>query len=74
VTPAFVVPFVFTLSSSGAGILLQGTVVEIVTNSIVAALGVAALSVAISGWLRRRLTVIERGLIMVAAMGFLLYG
>jgi len=74
VTPAFVVPFVFTLSSSGAGILLQGTVVEIVTSSIVAALGVAALSVAISGWLRRRLTVIERGLIMVAAMGFLLYG
>ena len=68
VTPAFVVPFVFTLSPGGAGVLLQGTVLHVVSTSAAAALGIAALSIGISGWLRRTLTLAERGLLVAAAV------
>jgi TRAP transporter 4TM/12TM fusion protein len=68
VVPAFVVPFVFTLSPDGGGLLLQGTVLHIVTTSAAAALGIAALSVGISGWLRHKASLIERGLLLSAAV------
>ena len=70
VTPAFVVPFVFALGSGGAGLLLQGNLLGIISSSAAAAIGVAALSAAVSGWLRRRLTVVER-CVLVAAAGLL---
>ena len=68
VTPAFVVPFVFTLSSTGTGILLEGTMLQIVTSSAAAAVGIAALSAGISGWIRSHATVVERVLLVVAAV------
>ena len=68
VTPAFIVPFVFTLSPGGAGVLLQGTVLHVASTSAAAALGIAALSLGISGWLRRQLTLVERGLLVTAAV------
>jgi TRAP transporter 4TM/12TM fusion protein len=68
VTPAFVVPFVFTLSASGAGILMQGTVAEIVTSSVTATLGVVALSAGVSGWIGRQASIIERGLLVAASV------
>ena len=68
VLPAFVVPFVFTLSPGGSGVLLQGSVVHIVTTSAAAVLGIAALSIGISGWLRRKATVDERALLVTAAV------
>jgi len=68
VAPAFVVPFVFTLSPGGSGVLLQGSVVHIVTTSAAAMLGIAALSIGISGWLRRKATVDERALLVTAAV------
>ena len=68
VTPAFVVPFVFTLSPGGAGVLLQGTVLHVVSTSVAAVIGIAALSIGISGWLRRKLTLVERGLLVTAAV------
>ena len=67
VVPAFVVPFVFTLSPGGSGLLLQGSVVHIVSTSAAAVLGIAALSVGISGWLRRQASLGERGLLLAAA-------
>jgi TRAP transporter 4TM/12TM fusion protein len=68
VAPAFVVPFVFTLSPDGGGVLLQGSALHIVLTSAAAVLGIAALSVGISGWLRRKASIIERGLLVTAAV------
>lgn len=68
VVPAFVVPFVFTLSPGGSAVLLQGSVPHVVATSAAAGLGVAALSIGISGWLRRKATVAERVLLVVAAV------
>jgi TRAP transporter 4TM/12TM fusion protein len=68
VVPAFVVPFVFTLSPGGSGVLLQGSVVHVVSTSAAAVVGIAALSVGISGWLRRKASLGERCLLVAAAV------
>jgi TRAP transporter 4TM/12TM fusion protein len=68
VAPAFVVPFVFTLSPGGSGVLLEGTAMHVVSTSAAAALAIAALSIGISGWLRRQASVVERILLIVAAV------
>jgi TRAP transporter 4TM/12TM fusion protein len=68
VVPAFVVPFVFTLSPGGDGVLLQGSVLHVVSTSAAAVLGIAALSVGISGWLKRQASLVERGLLLAAAV------
>jgi TRAP-type uncharacterized transport system fused permease subunit len=49
-------------------VLLQGTVLHVVTTSVMAVLGIAILSVGISGWLRRRIRLIERLLLVSAAV------
>ncbi len=71
VVPAFVVPFVFALSPIGARVLLQGDALQVLGTSAAAALGIAALSAGISGWMRQQATVIERALLVIAA--FLLF-
>ncbi|HET7219771.1 MAG TPA: TRAP transporter fused permease subunit, partial [Vicinamibacterales bacterium] len=50
--PAFLVPFVFTLTPSGQGILLAGPIVDIALTTLTAALGVACLAGAFGGWIR----------------------
>ena len=49
--PAFLVPFVFTLTAAGTGILFIGTPAAIVVTAATAASGIAALAVALTGWL-----------------------
>ena len=68
VVPAFVVPFIFTLSPGGGGLLLQGSVVHVVSTSAAAVLGTAALSIGISGWLRRKASLGERCVLIAAAV------
>jgi len=68
VLPAFVVPLVFTLSPVGTRVLLQGSALEVVATSVAVVLGVAALSAGIGGWMRRRATSAERGLLIAAAI------
>ena len=68
VTPAFVVPFVFTLDPRGMAILLQGTLADVLWISLAAVLGVAALATGISGWLRGRASILERLLALAAAV------
>jgi TRAP transporter 4TM/12TM fusion protein len=68
VAPAFVVPFVFTLSPGGGGLLLQGSLLHVVSTSAIAVLGIASLSIAISGWLRRKAGIVERALLAAAAV------
>jgi TRAP transporter 4TM/12TM fusion protein len=50
--PAFLVPFVFTLTSEGRGLLLQGSAAEIATSATTAAIGIVALAAAGGGWIR----------------------
>jgi TRAP-type uncharacterized transport system fused permease subunit len=59
---------VFTLRPEGLGILLIGSVGEILWTSLTAAVGVAALAISAGGWLRRKATVVERLLAAVAGL------
>ncbi len=58
--PAFLVPFVFTLSTEGLGILLQGPLADIVRASGTAAVGIGALAIAFGGWIWRAASMPER--------------
>ena len=58
--PAFLVPFVFTLSDEGRGILLQAPLAEIVQSSLTAAVGIGALAIAFGGWIRDAASMPER--------------
>jgi TRAP transporter 4TM/12TM fusion protein len=58
--PAFLVPFVFTLSPEGMGVLLQAPLGSIVLTSLTAAIGVAALAGAFGGWIRGPANLVER--------------
>jgi TRAP transporter 4TM/12TM fusion protein len=68
--PAFLVPFVFTLTPSGQGLLLQGALPPMVLTILTAAVGVAALAAAFGGWIRGPATVVER--VLAGAGGLLL--
>src|ERR671933_2465801 len=69
--PAFLVPFAFTLSREGLGILLQAPLGDVARASLTAALGVAAGAVAFGGWLWGAATVPER--VAAGAAGALLF-
>ena len=62
--PAFVVPLMFTLSRSGRGLLLDGPLLDIVTITVVAAVGVAAVAAGTGGYLRGRVSMAERALLI----------
>ena len=67
--PAFLVPFAFTLSPEGLGVLLQAPPADIVRTVATAAIGILALAMGLGGWLRREVTTVER---TVAVLGGLL--
>jgi TRAP-type uncharacterized transport system fused permease subunit len=66
--PAFVVPFMFTLAPEGVGLLLQGTVPNIVFATITALVGITALTMGVGGWLLRKTTWLERIVLVLAAL------
>ncbi len=68
--PAFLVPFVFTLSDEGRGVLLQSGFSDVMTSTVTAVLGIAALAGAFGGWIRGRVTRIEQ--VALTAAGLLL--
>jgi TRAP transporter 4TM/12TM fusion protein len=70
--PAFVVPFVFTLTPQGQGILLAGRLVDIVVATISGAAGVMLLAAGLGGWIQHRATTVER-ILAVAAGALLCY-
>ena len=63
--PAFLVPFAFTVSPEGAGVLLQAPLGDVVRTVGTAAIGVSALAMGLGGWLRQAANPVER----VAAVG-----
>jgi len=74
--PAFLVPFMFVLDSSGQGLLLMGSFknlgsapwLQIAEVSITAAIGIAALAGGLQGWLFRKTSGIERTMLIVAGV------
>jgi TRAP transporter 4TM/12TM fusion protein len=70
--PAFLVPFVFTTSREGLGVLMQGPAVDIITSSATAACGVAVLAAGFGGWLLRGPASLPERVALVAG-GFLLF-
>lgn len=70
--PAFLVPFVFTLTPDGLGILMQGTPLSIAAVTVTAAAGIVALAAAFGGWIRGPASPLERGLAGLAG-GLLCY-
>lgn len=67
--PAFLVSFAFVLSDNGEGLLLQGDVETIVLATVVAAVAVGGLAVALGGWLRGPVSLPVR---LVAGVGSVL--
>src|SRR5205085_966204 len=69
--PAFLVPFLFTLTPNGVGVLLHGSPANIVSVIAGAMVGVAALAVALGGWGIREASRPER--VLCGAGGLLLF-
>ena len=69
--PAFLVPFMFTLSPEGVGLLLEGPPVAIARTVLTAAVAVAALAGAFGGFVRRPASPVER--LLLGAAGLLLF-
>jgi TRAP transporter 4TM/12TM fusion protein len=69
--PAFIVPFMFTASPEGIGLLLKGPVINVVIVSVTAMAGVWALSGAVGGYLIGSLEPLER--VALAVSGILLF-
>jgi TRAP transporter 4TM/12TM fusion protein len=69
--PAFIVPFMFTASPEGIGLLLKGPVMNIIIVTVTALAGVWALSGAVGGHLIYPLGAVERGALTVS--GILLF-
>jgi TRAP transporter 4TM/12TM fusion protein len=69
--PAFLVPFVFTLSPQGMGVLLQAPAGDVLIASLTAAIGVGALAGGLGGWIKGPAAPAER--IALVSGGLLLF-
>lgn len=69
--PAFLVPFMFTLSPEGAGLLLQGEPATIALTFVTACIAVAALAVAFGGYFIRQANLFERVLAGIGGLALL---
>jgi TRAP-type uncharacterized transport system fused permease subunit len=69
--PAFLVPFMFTLSREGQGLLLMGEPLAIIWTFVTACLAVGALAIACGGWLVRQANAAERALAALAGLALL---
>jgi len=66
--PAFLVPFMFTIHPDGVGLLLKGSLTNILLTNLTALIGVGALAAGMSGWLIRKTTWVERPLLLAAGL------
>ena len=69
--PAFLVPFAFTLSPEGLGILLRAPWDDVLRTVGTSVIGVCALAMGLGGWLMRRTSPIER--VLATGGGLLLF-
>ncbi len=66
--PAFLVPFMFTISQGGTALLLKGAWTAIVWTTLTAMVGLVALAAGMTGWLLRKTTIVERTLLIAAGL------
>jgi len=66
--PAFLVPFMFVLDPAGQGILLKGSLENIIVSSVTAMIGIVALAGGVQGWLFKRTIPVERVLLIIAGL------
>jgi TRAP transporter 4TM/12TM fusion protein len=66
--PAFLVPFMFTIHPDGVGLLLKGSLTNIILTNLTALIGVGALAAGMSGWLVRKTTWVERPILLAAGL------
>lgn len=69
--PAFLVPFAFTLSPEGLGVLLRAPWDDVLRTVGTSVIGVCALAMGLGGWLMRRTSPIER--VLATGGGLLLF-
>jgi len=70
--PAFIVPFMFTLDRKGIGILLKGSVTDVIWTTLTAFIGIAALAGGVENWFFKKTKIYER-LMLIAAGLMLVY-
>ena len=70
--PAFIVPFMFTLSAAGTGLLLRGSPGGVALAILTATAGIAAFAAAFGGWAWGPLGLATRSLAGAAGVSFLL--
>jgi TRAP-type uncharacterized transport system fused permease subunit len=58
----------FTLDLKGVGILLKGSVSDVIWTTITAFLGIAALAGGVEGWFLKKTTLYERIMLIVAGL------
>ncbi len=66
--PAFVVPLMFTLSRAGRGVLLDGSLADILWITVVAAFGIATIAAGTGGYLRGPASPVERALLVAGGL------
>jgi len=66
--PAFLVPFNFTLHPDGVALLLKGNPVAIIWTFTTALVGIFALAAGMDGWMFKRATSYERGILIFAGL------
>lgn len=74
--PAFLVPFMFVLDPSGAGLLLDGSFKNLAQAdwgavaiiSVTAVIGILALAGGLQGWLLRKTNIVERWMLIIAGL------
>ncbi len=66
--PAFVVPFMFTLSERGRGLLLQTPWPDVLIAVAVAVVSLACFAAGACGWIRRQANLLERGGMIVCGV------
>jgi TRAP transporter 4TM/12TM fusion protein len=69
--PAFVVPFMFTLSERGRGLLLPAPWPDALLAVTLAVICLACFAAGACGWIRREASILERGGMIVAGILFL---
>jgi len=80
--PAFLLPFMFVIDPAGQGLLLMGSMKNLVNAdwgsiawiTFTAAVGIAAIASGLQGWAMKRTTLLERVLFIVAGVALVLPG
>jgi len=66
--PAFIVPFMFVLTPDGIGLLLEGSVPNMIWTFVTAMIGIVGIAGGASAWLFRRTTLWERAALIAGGL------